>query len=363
VTTGDAEEGGGGLRRVELTDPGITRIRRGRGFQYRGADGGPIAGRADLARLRALAVPPAWTEVWICTAADGHIQAVGTDAAGRRQYLYHDRWREARDRAKFDRVLRLARRLPAVREEVARRLGAGGGLRPDRVLAGALRMLELGAFRVGGDQYAPDDDSDGEAEGSFGLATLRLEHVRRVRGEVRVSYPAKGGVQREIALRDPQLHRLVGSLLRRRGAAPEQDLLVYRNGRGWHDVRAEDVNGYLKQLAGDEFTAKDLRTWNATVLAAVVLARAAAEGGVPASEHARKRMVAAAVREVSEHLGNTPTVARSSYIDPRVLEQFGEGRTVLPALRKLPGPLPDLTDDATRAEVERAVVRLIGSGN
>jgi DNA topoisomerase IB len=356
VTTGSADDGRSGLRRVELTDPGITRIRRGRGFQYRGADGGPIAGRADLARLRALAVPPAWTEVWICTDADGHIQAVGTDAAGRRQYLYHDRWREARDRAKFDRVLRLARRLPAVREEVARRLGEGGGLRPDRVLAGALRMLELGAFRVGGDQYAPDDDDDdGEAEGSFGLATLRLEHVRRARGEVRVSYPAKGGVQREIALRDPQLHRLVGSLLRRRGAAPEQDLLVYRNGRGWHDVRAEDVNGYLKQLAGDEFTAKDLRTWNATVLAAVSLASADPDRARTA--RGRKRVLTASYREVAEHLGNTPTVARQSYVDPRVASAFERGRTVERAVRR--AARAAATVEETRAIIEPAVSRLL----
>jgi DNA topoisomerase-1 len=355
VTTDYAEEGRSGVRRVEPTDPGITRIRRGRGFQYRDADGEPIAGRADLARLRALAVPPAWTEVWICTDADGHIQAVGTDAAGRRQYIYHDRWREARDRAKFDRVLRLARRLPEVREEVAGRLGAGGGLRPDRVLAGALRMLELGAFRVGGNQYAPDDDSDGEAEGSFGLATLRLEHVRRVRGEVRISYPAKGGVQREVALRDPQLHRLVGSLLRRRGAAPEQDLLVYRNGRGWHDVSAEDVNGYLKKLAGDEFTAKDLRTWNATVLAAVSLA--GADPDRDRTARGRKRVLTASYREVAEHLGNTPTVARQSYVDPRVVGAFERGRTVERAVRR--AARTGATAEESRAIIEPAVIRLL----
>jgi DNA topoisomerase-1 len=178
-----------GLRRVQLTEPGIGRVRRGRGFQYRTADGVSVTDRRELARLRALAVPPAWTDVWICTDVDGHIQAVGTDAAGRRQYLYHDRWREARDRAKFDRVLRLASRLPTVREEVAGSLAAGR-LGRDRVLAGALRMMELGAFRVGGDEYAPDEEDD---EGSFGLATLRVEHVRRARGAVWVSYPAKGG--------------------------------------------------------------------------------------------------------------------------------------------------------------------------
>lgn len=260
-----------GFRRVDPSGPGITRTRRGRGFRYRWPHGPAIEDRAELARIRALAVPPAWTQVWICSDPNGHIQALGTDAAGRRQYLYHPRWRRARDRDKHDRVLRLARRLSRVRDQVAARL-ADRGLGRERVLAGTLRMLELGAFRVGGDEYTPEKTE--EYDGSFGLAALRREHVRRTRGQVKVAYLAKGRVRREITLCDPEVHRLVGDLLRRGSRLSRQtpDLLVYHNGRRWHDVRAEDINAYLKELAGDEFTAKDLRTWNATVLAASALA-------------------------------------------------------------------------------------------
>jgi DNA topoisomerase IB len=226
------------LRRVDLAEPGIRRVRRGRGFQYLAPGELTIQDGHELARLRALAVPAAWTDVWICTDTHGHIQAVGTDAAGRRQYLYHESWRKSRDQEKFERVLRLARLLPDVRQEVAGQL-RDRGLSRSRVLAGALRMLELGAFRVGGDEYAPGDD---DSDGSFGLATLRREHVRRLRGEVHIGYPAKGGQWRELSLRDAQVHRLVGELLRRGRRSGTEDLLVYRNGRSWHDVRAEDLN-------------------------------------------------------------------------------------------------------------------------
>ena len=345
-----------GLVRVDPADVGLMRRRRGRGWSYLDASGAPITDPEMIARIKALVIPPAWQDVWISPDPKGHIQAIGTDAAGRRQYRYHDDWRTARDRVKHDRVLTLGKRLVDVRTEVVARLGEVG-LGRDRVLAGGVRMLDRGVFRAGGEEYAPGDDDD---DGTFGLATLRREHVTLKRGAVLFSYPAKGGVPRAVALKDPLLHRMVNSLLRRRGGG--DDLLVYRNGRrAWHDVRAEDLNAAVKELAGEEYTCKDLRTWNATVLAAVTLAAGTAEGGVPKSERTRKRVVNQAVKQVSEHLGNTPAVARSSYIDPRVLEQFGEGRTVLPALRKLAGPMPDLTDDATRAQVERAVVRLIAS--
>jgi DNA topoisomerase IB len=351
VTPFEACDEPAGLRRVDLVEPGIRRIRRGRGFQYLAPGEQPIQDARELARIRALAVPPAWRDVWICPDSDGHIQAVGTDAAGRRQYRYHDRWREARDREKFDRVLRLARVLPDVRQELAGRLREHG-LGRTRVLAGALRMLELGAFRVGGDEYAPDDD---DSDGSFGLATLRREHVRRVRGEVRIQYPAKGGQWRRLALRDPEVHRLVGLLLRRGRTVGTADLLVYRNGRSWHDVRADDVNAYLKELAGEEFSAKDLRTWHATVLAAVTLARAdpmrvRTEGG-------RKRLLSACYREVSAHLGNTPSVARQSYIDPRLTRAFEQGPIIVRAIQR--AGESDGGPEASRDIIEPAVIRLL----
>ncbi len=338
-----------GLVRSDPSGAGLTRRRRGRGFSFHDADGRPVSDLEEVARLRALVIPPAWQDVWISTDPHGHIQAVGTDAAGRRQYRYHDEWRRVRDAGKHDRVLRLGRRMGEVRREIGLRMEARG-LGPERVLAGAVRMLDIGVFRAGGEQYAPDDDGE---DGTFGLATLRREHVRLRRGAVLFEYPAKGAIARSLELRDPAVHRLVNGLLRRRGGG--EDLLAYRVRRDWHDVRAEDLNTAVKALVGRHHTAKDLRTWNATVLAAVTLAAAAADG-IPASERARGRVVTAAVRVVSEHLGNTPTVARASYVDPRVIERFAEGRTILAALRRVG---PDPFDDVGRAAVERAVVRLI----
>jgi DNA topoisomerase I len=342
------------LVRVDPAGAGLSRRRRGRGFSYHGVDGTAIDDVAELARVKALVIPPAWKDVWICTDPQGHIQAVGTDAAGRRQYRYHEEWRRARDVVKHDRVLTLGARLADVRTEVVRRLGESGMGR-DRVLAAAVRMLDIGVFRAGGEQYAPGDDDD---DGTFGLATLRREHVHLKRGAVVFSYPAKHKIPRTLALRDPLLHSVINSLLRRRGGGEE--LLAYRVKRDWCDVRTADLNGAVKELAGEQYTCKDLRTWNGTVLAAVTLAAAVSEGGVPRAARARKRLVTGAVKQVAEHLGNTPTVARSSYVDPRVLQRFEEGRTVLPVLQKLELPGAGVPpDDAARAVVERAVVELI----
>jgi DNA topoisomerase IB len=345
-----------GLVRADPASPGYTRRRRGRGWSFHDSTGAQITDPAEIARIKSLVIPPAWQDVWICPDPEGHIQAIGVDSAGRRQYRYHEQWRRERDRAKHDRVLTLGSSLADVRCEIVQRL-QDKGLGRDRVLAAGVRMLDIGVFRPGGEEYAPGDDDE---DGTFGLATLRREHVRLKRGAVLFAYTAKGGIPRTLALRDPLLHRVVNSLLRRRGGG--DDLLVYRIGRrSWHDVRAEDLNLAVKELAGEQYTCKDLRTWNATVLAAVTLAAGVAQGGVPTKERARKRVVNRAVKEVSEHLGNTPTVARSSYIDPRVLERFEEGRTLLPALKALENGsvVPDLTDDSTRARVEEAVVTLI----
>ena len=344
------------LRRVDPQGPGFTRQRRGRGFSYHDDRGRLITDPEVLDRIRALAVPPAWREVWICPHPRGHIQAVGTDDAGRRQYRYHEEWRRRRDAEKHDRVLRLGRKLPRLRQQVAEQL-AGPGLSCERVLAAALRMLDIGVFRVGGEEYAPSARQDTEdLDGSFGLATVRREHVKLHRGAVVFCYPAKGGAQRKLTLLDPALYKVVGALLRRRGGGEE--LLAYRVGPGWRDVRSQDVNARLKQLAGDEFSAKDLRTWNATVLAAVALA-AAAEPGVPGSKRGRARLVNAALDEVAEHLGNTRAVARASYVDPRVLQRFEDGQTVLPALRRAGST--NLSDEAVRTVLERAVLRLLRS--
>jgi DNA topoisomerase I len=346
-----------GLVRADPAEPGLSRRRRGRGFSFYDVDGTVITDPEQLARIKALVIPPAWRDVWICPDPEGHIQAVGTDAAGRRQYRYHEKWRMERDRAKYERVLTLGERLPDVRGEVVARLQQKG-LGRDRVLAAGVRMLDVGVFRPGGEEYAPGDDDE---DGTFGLATLRREHVQLKRGAVMFSYTAKGGVARMLALRDPLLHKVVNSLLRRRDGG--EDLLAYRLGRGlgWHDVRAEDLNTAVKELAGEQYTCKDLRTWNGTVLAAVTLAAGVAHGGMPEKERTRKRVVNQAIKHVSEQLGNTPAVARGSYVDPRVLERFEEGRTVLPALRELGNGsvMPQLGDDRIRAELERAVTQLI----
>lgn len=339
-----------GLVRSEPSGPGLTRRRHGRGFAFRDEHGDPVTDPDVVLRVKGLVIPPAWQDVWISRDDGGHIQAVGTDAAGRRQYRYHDEWTRHRGAGKHDRVLRLGQRMGQVREVLLRRL-ATSGLTRERVFAGTVRLLDIGVFRAGGEEYA---HGDGDEDGTFGLATLRREHVRLHRGAVLFAYPAKGDIPRTIALRDPPVHRLVNGLLRRRGGGA--DLLAYRTGRSWHDLRAEDVNAAVKELVGPRYTAKDLRTWNATVLAAVSLARATADGGVPASERARTRLVTAAVKEVAEHLGNTPTVARASYVDPRVVERFTDGATVLAAVRRV-GAQP--RDDAGRAVLERAVVRLI----
>jgi DNA topoisomerase I len=338
-----------GLTRVDPAVPGLTRRRHGRGWVYLDVDGKRIVDPEEIARIKTLVIPPAWEDVWICPDPDGHVQAVGVDAAGRRQYRYHDEWRRARDRDKHDRVLCLGRRLPDLRADVVERLEEAG-LGRERVLAAGVRMLDHGVFRSGGEEYAPGDDDD---DGTFGLATLRREHVSRHRGAIRFTYPAKGGQERAFALRDPLLHAIVGSLLRRRGGGDE--LLVYHEGRLWHDVRAEDLNVAVKDLAGSEHTCKDLRTWNATVRAAVAIAAALPRSGVPAAQRARARIVAKAMREVAEHLGNTPAVARASYVDPRVVERFEHGRTLGTGLP----PMNGTADDAARGELDRAVAALI----
>lgn len=346
------------LVRVDPSGPGLTRRRSGRGFRYLDADGAPITDPAEVARLKALVIPPAWRDVWISPDPSGHIQAIGTDAAGRRQYRYHEDWRRARDLVKYDRVLSLGARLEKVRPEVARRL-AEQGMGRERVLAAAFRLLDIGVFRAGGEEYAPGDDDEDE-NGTFGLATLRQEHVTLQRDDVAVfSYVGKHHIHRTVALHDPQVFPVIATLKRRRRGGDE--LLAFTDDAGeWVDVKTADLNAAVKELAGQQFSCKDLRTWNGTVLAAVTLAGLVAEDGIPTTVRARQRVVTATVKAVAAHLGNTPTVARSSYIDPRVLERFERGRTVVAALRRAATdddgrPM----DDDARATLERAVVRLI----
>ncbi|MFE9751506.1 DNA topoisomerase IB [Saccharothrix saharensis] len=316
------------LRRSDPSGPGWRRRARGRGFGYTDADGRPLP-PDEVARVKSLVIPPAWRDVWVCPHPNGHIQAVGTDAAGRRQYLYHERWRQDRDEEKHERVLTLAPLLPGFRAELAREL-RGRGRSRERVLAVALAVLEQGVFRVGGETYAADN-------GTHGVATLLCSHVA-VRGStVDFCYPAKGGIQFTTAVEDPSLARAVRGLLRGRGG--EERLLVDARGCA---VGSDDVNERFKEMVGSEFSVKDLRTWHATVLAAAAFARE----GRPESKRGRKRVEAEVMREVSDHLGNTPAVARKSYVDPRVVRRYHEGVMIRPK-------------SADRETVERAVLRLL----
>ena len=337
----------GPLQRSDLDAAGIRRRRRGRGFSYLGPDAASIKDPQILARINSLVIPPAWEDVWICADPQGHIQAMGTDAAGRRQYRYHDLWREQRDQVKHDRVRQFGAVLPTIREKVCHHLDARG-LTRERVLATAIRLIDLGFFRAGGEEYA-------EQNGSFGLATIKKEHVTLSKGQIVFDYIAKGAKQREQAVAEEQVCAVVRSLRRRRDGG--DDLLVYRSGRGWHDVTAADINDYLGEISGGDYTAKDFRTWHATVLAAVGLA---VSERADSSETARKRAVARVVQEVADYLGNTPAVARASYIDPRVIELYAEGHTIAAALGDL-GKDSHFGDLATRGRAEKAVLNLLNS--
>lgn len=308
------------LRRSTVGGPGFRRIRRGRGFSYVNGQREPVDDPEILARIEALVIPPAWKNVWICPHPNGHIQAVGTDAAGRRQYLYHQQWQLERAEEKYDRVLRLAKRLPDWRAHVLADM-RGQGLERDRVLAVAQHLIDHGYFRAGGEEYAQEN-------GSFGLATLLRDHVRLRRDSVEFDYPAKSGVRRTVSLDDPLVIRAVRSLLRAETPIPR--LLVYRTSEGWCEVRADDLNARFRELVGEEFSVKDLRTWHGTVLAAEGFATARE----PTSKTARRREEAAVMRAVSEELGNTPAVARSSYVDPRVVMAYEQGITIRPALQR-----------------------------
>jgi DNA topoisomerase-1 len=335
------------IRRVDCNGPGIRRKGAGRGFTYVGADGQRIDDANVIERIKALAIPPAWTDVWICDQPNGHIQATGVDAKGRTQYRYHDEWRAARDQEKFDRMLRFAARLPVLRERVDADL-ALMGMPKERVLACAIRMLELGFFRIGGEAYAADNDT-------YGLATLRRSHVRVRKDAIEFDYDAKSGQRRQCQVVDPEVRAVIVTLRRRRAPA-DAELLAWKDGQTWVDITSTDINSYLQDAIGSEFSAKDFRTWIGTVMAAAGLAAVAANEDLPASEAAAKRMVVGVVRDVAEHLGNTPAVARSAYIDPRVVERFEAEETIGDALSA--DDLDEL-EQGIPPELEAAVLDLI----
>jgi DNA topoisomerase-1 len=316
--------------------PGWSRVRHGRGFRYLDETGLALA-EVDIERCKRLVIPPAWTEVWICPVANGHLQAVGTDDAGRRQYLYHPDWRIRRDAEKFAHMERFARSLIRHRIRARRDLSGEPDLRT--VAATTFSLLDLGMFRIGSDRYTDEN-------GSYGLTTIEKSHVTRDGRGVTFSYIAKSNQEVEVTVRDERVTAVLDALLRRRGGGDR--LLAFKDGRRWRDLDAEDVNLYVKDVLGEEFTAKDFRTWRGTVIAAHALALSDAS-----TKTARKRSIAAAMREVGEHLGNTATVARGSYVDPRVVDLFDDGITVASGHRLVSPGAP------VSRTLERQVLRLL----
>ena len=305
--------------------PGLRRHRAGRGFVYRDAAGRRVRDGATLARIRALAIPPAWTEVWIAPSPHGHIQALGRDARGRKQYRYHARWREVRDATKYTRMLAFARALPRIRARLRTDL-ARPGLPRDKVLATVVRLLETTLIRVGNEAYA-------RTNRSFGLTTMRDRHVRVRGATLRFHFRGKGGKEHAVDVRDPRLARIV----RRCQDLPGQELFQYIDDDGRRQsLDSADVNAYLREIAGEEFTAKDFRTWAGTVLAALALAEVASF----ASKREARRNITRAVESVAARLGNTPTISRKCYVHPAVIEAYLDGVTL----------------DAYRRRAERAIV-------
>lgn len=297
-----------GLRYTTDAIPGIRRIKRRKGFAFVADGGQPIRDQKEIARIESLAIPPAYSDVWICPLANGHLQATGRDARGRKQYRYHKRWRAVRDETKFDRMVGFAKALPAIRAAVARDT-AKPGMPREKVLATVISLLATTAIRVGNEEYARDNDS-------YGLTTLQEQHAT-VRGEtIRFRFRGKSGKEHDIAIKDKRIARIVKASQ----DLPGQNLFEYVGDEGEaRPVRSEDVNDYLREIAGDDFTAKDFRTWEATMLCALELAAVRADGNGEA-----KTAVVEAVKHVAARLGNTPVVCKKSYIHPGVIEEFLE---------------------------------------
>jgi DNA topoisomerase IB len=324
------------LRTVSTQQPGWTRVRHGRGFRYLDQVGRPLEA-GDIARVKALVIPPAWRDVWISPYPNGHLQAVGTDDAGRRQYLYHEEWRRRRDEAKFDRVIEMAAKLPDVRRQLRADL-AGASTARESCLAAAVRLIDLGCFRLG-------SESSVEEHGSYGLTTLERRHVTRCDDGWSFCFVGKAGVEHRIELVDPDVCAVVEKLRRRRGEPTR--LLCHQDKRRWIPLQPADVNEHIRDLFGLEVTAKDFRTWHATVHVAAELGRARRT-----SRTARTKAVRAAVVSASELLGNTPTVCRSSYVDPRVIDLYESEVTIADALADQPADPHEARDHLDRAVVD-----------
>jgi DNA topoisomerase I len=307
-----------GLRYATDKRPGIQRKRAGKAFRYIALDGQTIRDQEILARIRSLAIPPAWEDVWICPSPLGHIQATGRDEKGRKQYRYHPRWREVRDGAKYDRMMAFGRTLPRLREQTDRDL-ALPGLPRRKVVATIVQLLEQSLIRVGNDEYA-------KANHSFGLTTMFDKHVALDGASIQFKFRGKSGIRHKIDIRDRRLARIV----KRCQELPGQELFQYIDEEGaTQDIDSSDINDYLREMTGQDFTAKDFRTWAGTVLAAMALQ----EFEVFDSQAQAKKNVVRAIESVAERLGNTPTVCRKCYVHPAVLDAYQDG-SMIEALRQ-----------------------------
>jgi DNA topoisomerase I len=329
-----------GLARSDVRSPGLTRVRSGEAFRYLDAAGADVTDPPTIGRIRALVLPPAWTSVWISPDPLGHIQATGVDSRGRTQYRYHDLWRQQRDEQKFEHMLRFAAALPSLRESTVRDLGRRT-LDRSRAAAAAVRLIDLGLFRLGGERYA-------ELDHHYGAVTLEKRHVSVRRDGLHFDYVGKEGQRRAITVTDPAVLRTVRTLARSDNGLTE--LFCFRGAQtSWQPLHSHDVSAYIADNSGGHFTAKEFRTWNATVLMALLLTAA----GPPASERAARAAIRTSIKGVAEWLGDTPTVARASYIDPRVVSRFRSGN--LAGLPVQPARLP--VDHAA----EEAVAALLRS--
>lgn len=322
------EQGSANLRYVSDDGPGVRRLRHGSGFQYRGLSGQPVRDAATLRRIRSLAIPPAWNDVWICPRENGHIQATGKDARGRKQYLYHPRWREMRNAAKYEHIIDFGRSLPAIRRQVQHDLTLPG-LPREKVLAAVVRLLETTLIRVGNEEYQRQN-------GSYGLTTLRNRHARIRSNRLHFEFKGKSGVPHEIDLEDRRLAEVVRDCQ----DLPGQELFEYLDADGTvRSVHSEDVNDYLHAIAGSDCTAKDFRTWSATVLAVQALRECHAGSELdkprPPDRGPLKKNVVRAIEQVASRLRNTVAVCRKSYIHPLIFAAYEDGR-LLKLLQRRP---------------------------
>lgn len=330
------------LRTVRPGSKGWTRRRVGKGFTYVDDTGAKILPE-DVARIKSLAIPPAWEKVWICPVPNGHIQAVGMDNAGRKQYLYHPDWRSKRDAMKFDRVLEVARQLSKTRASVLEHLELPG-MPYERAAATAVRLLDLGYFRIGSDAYTDDN-------GSFGLTTLERRHVARRQGRLVFHFIGKSGVEHSIEIDDEKCIAAVETMRRRR--SPDQRLMAYQVDQRWLPLDAPKVNDYLRHHTGGDMTAKDFRTWHATALAAAALGDSDEPGDTKVS---RKRAIRKAMVEVSDYLGNTPAIAKASYVDPRIVDLYEDGVTLRDIVRQ-----HHESAEERQEALEQGVLRMLAS--